>query len=110
MQNNLPNARFNGVEIQQGIFVTNYVDDSANAGDRTVNALRGRSAIPTSTNSITITNSYVNASSQIIVTLETGDTDLLYIQTVTPANGSFVIAGNNIPTDGPCTVAWLVIN
>lgn len=109
MQNNLPNASFNGVEIQQGIFVTNYVDDSANVGDRTVNALRGRNAIEDGSVSCNINNTYAKASSLIIITPRSIGGDFQIWKAVSSA-GHFLVTLSTPMNGANWEFDWLIIN
>ena len=100
---------FNDMEIVTILRVTNYIDDSATAGARTVNRSRGKNAIALGAASVVITNSLVTVNSQIICNLEFVDATLTFIKAVIPAAGSFTITGNaNAAAD--TKFSWLVIN
>ena len=112
----IPNISVADIEVTggaagtTGVRVTSFTDDSANAGNRTVNKIRGKSAIAAGQASAVITNSFCIASSMVIATLETtGDGTLTNLKGVAPGNGSFTITGNANAT-GNVTVSWVVIN
>lgn len=73
---------------------TGYADASATPGNATINATRGKAAIAIGAAAVTITNSLVTASSQIIATLESADATLTTLLRVVPGAGSFVVTGN----------------
>lgn len=85
-----------------------FTDDSATTGNRTVNSVRGFNAFAAASSSIVITNSFVTALSQIVVTIMTADATAL-LKNVVPAAGSFTIT-LNANTTGITKVAWTVIN
>lgn len=107
MPNNLPNAAFNGVEVQQGLYLNNYVDDSATAGNRTVDALRGRSAIANGATAATITNAYCRATSTVVV-MPIDLNILVPSFKVVPGAGSFVVT---VPADpgADWKFSWVVL-
>lgn len=108
MPNNLPNGCFNGVEVQQGLYLSTYVDDSANAGSRTVNALRGRSAIANGATAATITNSYCRATSTVIL-MPIDMNALVTAFKVVPGAGSFVVTVTADP-QADWKFSWVVLS
>lgn len=94
-----------GVELR----MTNYLDDSATPGNRTVNTTRGKNAFAIGAAAVTVTNSKVTANSQVVATLEFIDATLTTILTVIPGAGSFVITGNANAT-AATKFSWTVIN
>lgn len=104
-----PVASIGNLDVSANLRVTDYVDDSATAGSRTVNRVRGKNAIAIGAAAATITNSLVTANSQVLVTLEFIDATLTQILTVVPGAGSFVVTGNANAT-AATKFSWLVIN
>lgn len=87
---------------------TNFVDDSATTGNRTVNAVRGVSAFAAASAAITITNSFcVSTSTLVLAVLQTNDATAR-LANVVPAAGSFVI---NLTAAATATtkVGWVVL-
>jgi len=105
-----PNVSTPDLEAMTNLRVTNYVDDSATPGDRTVNRLRGKNAIAIAATTCTITNNLVTANSQIIVNLEFGDATLTTLLRVIPGNGSFVVTAGAAGATAATKFSWLVIN
>lgn len=105
----VPTASIGDLAVNTNFRVTSYTDDSANAGNRTVNTLRGKSAIAAAAAAVTITNNKVTANSQIVVTVEDDDATLTHIISAIPGPGSFVITGNAAAT-GNTKISWTVIN
>jgi hypothetical protein len=105
----ITNASVGSLAVNTNLRVTDYVDDSANPGNRTVNALRGRSAFAIGGDTVVITNNKVTATSQVIVSLETIDATLLYILTAAAGPGGFVVIGNTTAT-AATKFAWTIIN
>lgn len=97
------------LEVSGRLRCTSYTNDAANAGNRTVNAMRGKSSIAAAAAAVTITNNLVTTASQIIVTLEFVDATLTQILTVVPGAGSFVVTGNAAATANT-QIGWVVIN
>lgn len=98
-----------GLALSDQISLTSYTDDSANSGNRTVNKVRGKSAVAIAAATCVITNSFVTANSQILVTLEFADATATSIKCCIPAAGSFtltVIAAATAATK----FSWTVIN
>lgn len=100
---------FGNLEVSGRLRCTSYVNDAATAGNRTVNAMRGKNSIAIGASAVTITNSLVTTASQIIVTLEFIDATLTTILTVVPGSGSFVVTGNANAT-AATQIGWVVIN
>lgn len=88
------------------IVYTDFVDDSATTGNRTVNASRGFNAFAAAATAITITNSKVTATSQIVATIMTNDATAL-LKNCVPAAGSFTCTLNAAAT-GTTKIAWTV--
>lgn len=88
---------------------TSFTDASGTPGNATVNATRGKVAIAAAASSVVVTNSKVNANSQILVTLEGADATLLYIKSVVPAAGSFTVTGNAAAT-AATSLKFTVVN
>ncbi len=104
-----PVASIGSLAVNSDLRVTDYVDDSANPGNRTVNRLRGKSAFAIGASAVTITNSKVTANSQVICTLEQIDASLVQILTCVPGASSFVVTGNTTAT-AATKFSWVVIN
>lgn len=96
------------VSLADKLTLASFTDDSATTGNRTVNKVRGFNAFAAGTSAITITNSFVSTSSQIVCTIMTNDATAL-LKNVVPGSGSFVIT-LNANTTGITKVAWTVIN
>jgi hypothetical protein len=103
---NLPNGSFNGVEVQGSLYLTNFVDDSAVAGNRTVNAIRGKNTIALGETSVAITNSFCRATSHVVVT---GAANNGVISAVVPSNGSFVVR-TAAATEDDMPFFWWIVN
>ena len=102
-------ASLGNIEARGNLRLTSYTDDSATAGSRTVNKMRGKNSFAIGAAAATITNSFVTADSQIVCTLEFIDTGLTHILTVVPSAGSFVVTGNDT-ADAETKFSWVVIN
>ena len=85
------------------IVYSDFVDDSATTGNRTVNASRGFSAIAAAATSITITNSKVTTSTQVIATVMTNDATAT-LKNCVPASGSFTCTF--AAATGTTKIAW----
>ena len=111
MSNNesLDVASIANLEVGTVLRCTNYVDDSATPGNRTVNRMRGKNSFAIAAASVTITNSFVTADSHVIVSLEFGDAALTTILRVIPSAGSFAITAIAAAT-AVTKFSWLVIN
>lgn len=94
-------------DIQGAPVLSDFLDDSGTTGDRTSNHVRGFNAFGAGSAAITITNSFVTATSQILCTLMTNDATAL-LKNVVPGAGSFVITLNAVTT-GITKVAWIVV-
>ncbi len=106
---NTPTATIGDLEVRTNLRLTDYIDDSATAGARTVNRLRGKNSFAIGAPTCTITNSLVTADSQVVVTIEFGDATLTTLLRVIPAAGSFVVTGNANAT-AATKFSWTVIN
>lgn len=102
-------ASLGNVEVRTNLRLTNYIDDSAVAGNRTVNRLRGKNAIAAAASSVVITNNLVTANSQVLCSLEQIDGTLTQILTVVPGAGSFTVTGNAAAT-ADTKFSWVVMN
>lgn len=87
------------------VIYSDFVDDSATTGNRTVNASRGFSAIAAAATSITITNSKVTTSTQIIATVMTNDATAT-LKNCVPAAGSFTCTF--AAATGTTKIAWVL--
>ena len=105
-----PNVSTPDLEVMMNLRATNYIDDSATPGDRTVNRMRGKNAFAIAATTCTITNNLVTANSQIIVNLEFGDATLTTLLRVIPGNGSFVVTAGGAGATAATKFSWLVIN
>lgn len=85
-----------------------YLDTSAAPGNAVANATAGRSAFAAGASVVTITDSYVTATSLIDAQLETADATLNRL-IVTPGPGSFTVTGNANAT-GITKFNWKVDN
>lgn len=95
--------------VADKLSLTSYTDDSANAGNRTVNNVRGKSAIAAAAATCVITNSFITVNSQIIVTLEFVDATATFVKACIPAAGSFTLTANAAATANT-KFSWIVIN
>ena len=102
-------AGIGSLDVQTNLRVTNYIDDSATTGNRTVNRARGKNAFAIGAAAVTITNNLCFANSQVLCSLEFIDATLTTILTVIPAAGSFVVTGNANAT-AATRFSWVVIN
>ena len=96
--------------IAQGLATASTAANTS-AGNQTINALSGKSAIATGAASVTITNSLVTAGSKIVavVAQAAADTTLLRVERVVTAAGSFTIYGTAAAT-AATLVDWVVLN
>ena len=104
-----PNVSTPDLEVMTNLRVTNYIDDSVTAGNRTVNRLRGKNAFAAGAKTVVITNSLVTANSQVVCTLEFTDATLTTILTAIPAASSFTVLGN-VNATADTKFSWFVIN
>lgn len=102
-------ASVGNLEVGGRLRLTNYIDDSATTGNRTVNRNRGKNAFAIGASSVTITNNLVTADSHIVCTLEFVDATLTQILTCIPGSGSFVATANANAT-AATKFSWTVIN
>lgn len=94
--------------LADSLVLSSFTDDSATAGARTVNKVRGKNAVAAGASTVVITNSFVAAANQVLVTLEETDTTCLYVRAVAPAAGSFTLTVSaNCTAD--TTFSWVVI-
>ncbi len=103
------NGNIGNLEVSNNLQLTNYIDDSATPGSRTVNAQRGRNAFAIGAKAVTVTNSLCTATSQVVATLEFIDATLTTILTVVPAAGSFVVTAD-VNATAATKFSWTVIN
>jgi hypothetical protein len=101
-------SQYFGVGSTGGLKVLT-TDGSGTPGAATINRASGKVAIATGQATVTVTNSLVSAASTVLAQIQTADATLLYIKSVVPGAGSFVITGNANAT-AATTVAWVVIN
>lgn len=97
------------LEVSGRLRCTSYTDDSATAGNRTVNAMRGKNSIAIGAAAVTITNNLVTANSQVLVTIEFVDATCTTVLSVVPGAGSFVVTCNANAT-AATKIGWVVIN
>lgn len=95
--------------VSAALVLASYTDDSATAGNRTVNKVRGKNAVAALAATCVITNTFVTANSQVICTLEELDATATTILRVVPAAGSFTLTMNGAAT-ADTTFSWVVIN
>lgn len=88
---------------------TDFTDDSANTGNRTVNKPAGINAFAAAGTAVTITNSFVKTTSVVLCVLQTVDATMVSISSVVPASGSFTITGTAAAT-GTTKFGWMVFN
>jgi VCBS repeat-containing protein len=84
-------------------------DISGTPGNGTVNTARGRAAFASGASAVTVTNSFVTATSQVACTLETIDGTLTQILTCVPGAGTFTVTGNANAT-GTTKFSFVVMN
>ncbi len=89
--------------------ITDFTDDSANTGNRTVNKPAGINAFAALGTAVTITNSFVKTTSIVLCVLQTVDASLVSIASVVPASGSFTVTGGAAAT-GTTKFGWMVFN
>ena len=99
-----------GLTLGGQLALSSYTDDSATPGNRTVNTVRGKNAVAIGATTCVITNSFVTANSQIIVTLDETDATGLYIRAVAPTAGSFTLTIGPAAVTADTTFSWVVIN
>jgi hypothetical protein len=88
---------------------SDFTDDSANTGNRTVNKASGISAFAAGTSVITITNSQcLSSQTRVFAVLQTNDATAV-LKCVVPGTGTFDIRLTANAT-GTTKVAWWVIN
>lgn len=88
---------------------TEFTDDSANTGDRTVNKVSGINAFAGGASAITITNDRCTSATCIVnAVLQTNDATAI-LKNVVPTTGSFTINLTATAT-GTTKVAWWIIN
>lgn len=97
------------LEVRTNLRLTNYTNDAATPGDRTVNALRGKNSFAIGAAAVTVTNNLVTVNSQVVCTLEFVDATLTTILTCVPGAGSFVVTGNANAT-AATQFSWTVLN
>ena len=78
-----------------------FIDQSGTPGNCTINAVKGKAAFAAAASTVVVTNNFVTTNSVVIVSQVGSDTTLNNIVTVTPANGSFTVAGNAAATATP---------
>lgn len=100
---------FGNLEVSSNLRLTNYVDDSATAGNRTVNRLRGKNSFAIGASAVVVTNNLVTANSMVVCTLEFVDATLTTILTCIPTAGSFTVTGNANAT-AATKFSWVVFN
>jgi hypothetical protein len=99
-----------GLTNSAALSLTSFTDDSATAGDRTVNKVRGISKIASAgaPTALTITNSFCVGTSTVLAVIQTNDATAT-IKNVVPGTGSFVI--NLVAAATADTkISWVVIN
>lgn len=89
--------------------LTSYTDDSATPGPRTVNKVRGKSAIAAGASSVVITNSFCTTNSQVVCTLEANDTTATFIKSSIASGTGFTLTVNANAT-AALKFSWHVIN
>jgi hypothetical protein len=84
-----------------------YLDDSATAGNRTVNHYRGKNKIAAGSAAVTITNNRVTSDSLVTVVLGTDDATAV-LKNVVCSNNQFVV-NLTAPATGDTVFAWYVV-
>ena len=97
------------MQVATNLRMTNFIDDSATPGARTVSRSRGKNAIAIGAASVVITNSLVTTTSQVICCLEFVDATATTILSVVPGAGSFTLTVNANAT-AATKFGWTVIN
>jgi hypothetical protein len=97
------------ITTANGILFSDFVDDSANAGNRTVNANRGKNAIAAGAATCVITCNKVTATRQVLCSLEANDATALYIRSVVPSGTGFTITVNAAATAN-LVFSWVVMD
>ena len=95
--------------VKTNALQANYGDSSSTPGNVTNSNIRGKAAFAVGTSSVTVTNVNVQASSTILVVLETSDATLTQILRATPGSNSFTVVGNANAT-AATTFSFQVIN
>lgn len=88
-------------------YSSSFTDDSATTGNRTVNKVCGINAFAANATAITITNSFVTATSVLNCTLQTNDATAT-LKNCTPAAGSFTATITAAAT-GTTKLGWCVM-
>lgn len=88
------------------ITTSSFTDDSATTGSRTVNKVCGINAFAAAATTITITNSFVTATSVMVCTIQTNDATAT-LKNCTPAAGSFTAITTAAAT-GITKLGWCV--
>ena len=94
---------------KDGAYNPDFTDDSATAGNRTVNKPAGLNAIAALAATCVITNSVVKATSIVLCVLQEADATATTILRVVPAAGSFTLTVNAAAT-ADTTFGWIVFN
>jgi hypothetical protein len=105
---NTEKAAFDGTSGKLLYTSSEFTNDSANTGNRTVNKVTGINAFAGGSASITITNDRCTATSLVIATLQTNDTTAV-LKNVVPGSGTFTINLTASAT-GTTNVAWMIVN
>lgn len=102
-------ASVTDLEVVSNLRITSFVDDSATAGNRTVNAASGKNSFAAGAKQVVVTNSLVTANSRVMTQLEFVDASLTQILTCIPAAGSFTVLGD-VNATATTKFSWVVIN
>jgi hypothetical protein len=101
--------KLDAVSAKLDYSVSEFTDDSANTGNRTVNKVSGINAFAGGSAAITITNDRCNSATCIVnAVLQTNDATAI-LKNVVPTTGSFTINLTAAAT-GTTKVAWWIIN
>lgn len=107
--NTTEKVKFQGVSGKLDYSTSEFTDDSANTGDRTVNKVSGINAFAGGASAITITNDRCTSATCIVnAVLQTNDATAI-LKNVVPTTGSFTINLTATAT-GTTKVAWWIIN
>lgn len=94
---------------KDGAFNPLFTDDSATAGNRTVNAVSGANSIAALASTCVITNSVVKATSLVFCVLQFADISATTILSVVPSGTGFTITVNAAAT-ADTKFGWIVFN
>lgn len=97
-----------GQDSRLGTQSLGITDSSGTPGNATINAYRGRCSIAAAGTTVTITNSFVAATSTVLAVISTNDATAI-LKNCVPGAGSFVITTTAAVT-GTTNIDFVVFN